>query len=40
MRVQDRDVMAAARQKGTRDLGEIKYAVLERNGAITVIPKD
>ncbi len=37
MRIQDTDVMAAGRQKGIRNLNEIKYAVLERNGAITII---
>ncbi len=40
MRLQDNDVMAAARGKGIRSLNEIKYAVLERNGAITVIQKE
>ena len=39
MRLQDTDVMAAARTKGLRSLSEIKYAVLERNGAISVIGK-
>ncbi len=39
-RIQDTDVMAAARTKGLRSLDEIKYAVLERNGAISVIEKD
>jgi uncharacterized membrane protein YcaP (DUF421 family) len=33
------DVMAIARTKGMRTLDEIKYAVLERNGAISVIAK-
>ena len=37
MRIQDTDVMAAARLKGARSLGDIKYAVLERNGAISII---
>ena len=39
MRVADNDVMAAARTKGIKTLDEIKYAVLERNGAISVIKK-
>jgi uncharacterized membrane protein YcaP (DUF421 family) len=39
MRIEDSDVMAAARAKGMRSLEEIKYAVLERNGAISVIKK-
>jgi len=29
--------MAAARGKGLRRLDEIKYAVLERNGSISII---
>jgi uncharacterized membrane protein YcaP (DUF421 family) len=37
--IQDDDVMASARTKGVRDLSEIKYAVLERNGAISIIKK-
>jgi len=39
-RIDDTDVMAAARTKGIKALDQIKYAVLERNGAITVIKKD
>jgi len=39
MRVADEDVMAAARTKSIKTLDEIKYAVLERNGAISVIKK-
>ncbi|MBV8073184.1 MAG: DUF421 domain-containing protein [Acidobacteriaceae bacterium] len=37
MRVQDTDVMAAAREQGVRTLEQIKYAVLERNGSISII---
>jgi uncharacterized membrane protein YcaP (DUF421 family) len=37
MHMQDDDIMAAGRTKGARTLDEIKYAVLERNGAISVI---
>ncbi|HEX4166407.1 MAG TPA: YetF domain-containing protein [Bryobacteraceae bacterium] len=37
MRLQDTDVMAAARLKGVRNLSDIKYAVLERNGSISII---
>ncbi len=39
MRIDDTDVMAAARTKGVRSLDQINYAILERNGAISVIPK-
>ncbi len=37
MRVDDRDVMAAARGKGVQTLTGIKYAILERNGSISII---
>jgi uncharacterized membrane protein YcaP (DUF421 family) len=37
MRVQDTDVMAAARTKGLKDLSQIGYAILERNGGISII---
>lgn len=36
-RVQDTDVMAAARAKGVKALTQIKYAILERQGAISVV---
>ena len=39
MRLADDDVMAAARLKGVKSLDQIKYAVLERNGAISIIKK-
>jgi uncharacterized membrane protein YcaP (DUF421 family) len=39
MRIDDADVMAAARTKGIRNLEQIKYAILERNGAISVIER-
>jgi uncharacterized membrane protein YcaP (DUF421 family) len=38
MRIQDDDVMAMARDQGLKSLEEIKYAVLERNGQISIIP--
>ena len=37
MRLQDDDVMASARDKGIATLEEIDYAVLERNGEISVL---
>lgn len=40
MRMTDDDVMAAARTKGVRTLEGIKYAILERNGAISIIKAD
>lgn len=39
MRIEDDDVMAAARTKNVKDLAGIKYAVLERNGAISIIKR-
>ena len=35
--IEDADVMAAARTKGVKDLAGIKYAILERNGSISII---
>jgi uncharacterized membrane protein YcaP (DUF421 family) len=40
MRLQDDDVMAAARQEGIKDLAGIKTAVLESFGEITVVAKE
>src|SRR6185312_9213769 len=37
MPLQETDVMAAARTKGLKSLHDIEYAVLERNGAISII---
>lgn len=37
MRLDDTDVMAAARTKGVKTLDQVKYAILERNGAISII---
>jgi uncharacterized membrane protein YcaP (DUF421 family) len=39
MRIAPEDVLAAARTKGYRGLDEIDYAILERNGQITVLSK-
>lgn len=36
----DTEVMAAARTKGVKRLDQIKYAILERIGAISIIKKD
>ncbi|MCU1261682.1 MAG: hypothetical protein JWO80_4567 [Bryobacterales bacterium] len=40
MLLQDDDVMAAARDKGMERLDQIGYAILERDGEITVIEKE
>jgi uncharacterized membrane protein YcaP (DUF421 family) len=39
MRIHDDDVMAMARDQGLERLDQIQYAVLERNGEISIIPK-
>ena len=39
MRLAPEDVMASARLNGLRSFDEIEYAVLERNGGISIIPK-
>lgn len=40
MRVKDDDVMEKARDNGLRTLDEIDAAVLERNGEISILPKE
>ena len=40
MRLAPEDVMAAARTKGIRSFDNIEYAILERNGGISVIEKE
>lgn len=37
MRIKDEDVMAAARDKGLMSLERVRYAILERNGEISII---
>jgi len=37
MRLQDTDVMACGRLQGVKTLDSIKYAILERNGSISII---
>lgn len=39
MAVQDKDVMAMARDNGLKRLDQVDYAVLERNGEISIIRK-
>ena len=39
MRLQDDDVMSMARDQGIQSLDEIDYAILERNGEISIIPR-
>ena len=40
MRLDANDITAAARTNGLQDLSQIKYAILERNGTISIIRKD
>jgi uncharacterized membrane protein YcaP (DUF421 family) len=40
LRLQETDVMAAARGKGLQRLEQVKYAILERNGEITIIQNE
>jgi uncharacterized membrane protein YcaP (DUF421 family) len=40
MRIQDDDVMEKARDQGLKTLDEIEAAVLERNGEISILPKE
>ena len=40
MRIADDDVMERARDQGLKTLDEIESAVLERNGEISIIPKE
>ncbi|HYC70757.1 MAG TPA: YetF domain-containing protein [Opitutaceae bacterium] len=40
-RINEADILAAARElQGLERLDQIKYAVLEKNGSITIIPKE
>jgi uncharacterized membrane protein YcaP (DUF421 family) len=39
LQLQQQDVMAAAREKGIQRAEEIEYAIVERNGRISVIEK-
>lgn len=40
MRINDDDVMSMARDQGLSSLEDIDYAVLERNGEISIIPAE
>jgi uncharacterized membrane protein YcaP (DUF421 family) len=40
LRVDEQDILAAAREhQGLENLNEVKYAIVERDGQITIIPK-
>ncbi len=40
VRVQAQDVLTAARQQGVNQEQDMKYAIVERNGSISIIKKD
>lgn len=40
MRIDPEDVMAAARSKQVASIFDVKYAILERNGSISIITRD
>jgi uncharacterized membrane protein YcaP (DUF421 family) len=40
LRLQSSDVMAAARQRGLQRLEQVRYAVCERDGKISIVPDD
>jgi uncharacterized membrane protein YcaP (DUF421 family) len=39
LRVQEQDIMSAARQQGIERAEQIRLAMVERNGSVTVFPK-
>jgi uncharacterized membrane protein YcaP (DUF421 family) len=39
VRVDREDVFTAAREQGIEDLDAVKFAIVERNGAISIIEK-
>ena len=39
-RVDESDVLSAGRREGLERMSQIKYAVLERNGQISIIPRE
>jgi uncharacterized membrane protein YcaP (DUF421 family) len=40
LRVQQEDVMASARRQGLREASQIKFAIIERDGSISIIKSD
>jgi uncharacterized membrane protein YcaP (DUF421 family) len=40
MMIRQKDVQAASRAQGISSLNKVKYAILERNGGISIIPKE
>ena len=40
LRVQKSDVMAAARTRGLQRLEQIRYAIVERDGKVSIVEED
>ena len=40
LRMQEADVRTAVRQEGLNDLDAVRYAIVERDGTISIIPKE
>jgi uncharacterized membrane protein YcaP (DUF421 family) len=40
LRLTEQDVMAAARQRGLMRLDQVRYAVAERDGKISIVQED
>jgi uncharacterized membrane protein YcaP (DUF421 family) len=40
VRVQEQDVMCAARQQGVARAEHVKFAIVERNGRISILKND
>ncbi|WP_158745673.1 DUF421 domain-containing protein [Acidisphaera sp. L21] len=40
LRMLESDVMAAVRQKGLMRLEQVRYAIIERDGKVSIIPQD
>jgi uncharacterized membrane protein YcaP (DUF421 family) len=40
MRIQESDLMAMVRDQGMKEIGDVSAGVLERNGEISLIPKE
>ena len=40
LRIQKQDMMTAARQSGLKQLRQVAYAVVERDGKVSIIPQD
>jgi uncharacterized membrane protein YcaP (DUF421 family) len=40
LRILESDVMAAVRQSGLMRLGQVRYAVVERDGKVSIVPEE